>query len=130
MRAYEIDPWGHVNQAVYLQYAEHARFECLQAAGVSHERLVEAGIGPVALENTIRHLAELRAGDEIDLTVEFEWGAGKTFRIKQDYLRADGTMAATLTSVVGVLDLAERRLVDDAAARLRALATTPEALGV
>jgi acyl-CoA thioester hydrolase len=130
VRAYEIDPWGHVNQAVYLQYAEHARFECLQAAGVSHERLVEAGIGPVALENTIRYLAELRAGDEIDLTVEFEWGAGKTFRIKQDYLRADGTMAATLTSVVGVLDLAERRLVDDAAVRLRALATTPEALGV
>lgn len=129
VRAYEIDLWGHVNQAVYLQFAEHARFECLRAAGISHERLVQAGVGPVALENTIRYQAELRPGDEVDVTVAFEWGEGKTFHIRQDYLRTDGTVAASLTSVVGVLDLTARRLVADPAAQLRALASAPELLG-
>lgn len=130
VRGYEIDLRGHVNQAVYLQYAEHARWECLRVAGISHDAMIEAGIGPAALENTIRYLAELRVGDELDVTVQFEWGGRKTFRIHQDYVRADGTLAATLTGVGGMLDLAERRLVEDPVDRLRALATDPAVLGM
>lgn len=34
VRGYELDTQGHLNQAVYLQYAEHARWELLRAAGL------------------------------------------------------------------------------------------------
>lgn len=130
VRGYEVDPRGHVNQAVYLQYAEHARWECFRLAGISHDALAESEVGPAALENTIRYLAELRAGDELDVTVEFEWGTGKTFRVRQEFIRTDGTLAAELTGVVGLLDLVKRRLVPDPAGRLRSLATAPGVLGL
>lgn len=125
VRGYELDPQGHVNQAVYLQYAEHARWELLRAAGITQQALAAAGIGPAALENTIRYVAELRHGDEVDVTCRFEGGNGKTFRIRQDFLRTDGVPAAELTGVAGVLDLARRRLVEDPLGRLRSLATVP-----
>ena len=35
VRGYELDSLGHLNQAVYLQYAEHARWEILRAAGLT-----------------------------------------------------------------------------------------------
>lgn len=130
VRGYEVDPRGHLNQAVYLQYAEHARWECLRAAGINHDALAMTGIGPAALENTIRYRAELRVGDEIDVTVAFGWGNGKTFRITQDFIRPDGTLAAQLTGVGGMLDLSTRRLLPDPVARFRELATDPAVLGL
>lgn len=128
VRGYELDPRGHVNQAVYLQYAEHARWQCLEAAGIDHDAMHDSGIGPVNLEQTIRYLAELRSGDSLDVTCEFRWGTGKTFDIAQEYVRTDGVRVAELTSVSGLIDLAERRLVADPAARMRALARSPEVL--
>jgi acyl-CoA thioester hydrolase len=135
VRGYELDPQGHVNQAVYLQYAEHARWECLRGAGVTVDRLISHGIGPVALENTIRYLAELRGGDEVDVGCEFEWAGpagarARTFRVTQDFRRPDGTPVAELTGVAGMLDLTGRRLVTDPAARLRSIASSPERLGL
>jgi acyl-CoA thioester hydrolase len=58
------------------------------------------------------------------------WGEGKTFRLEQEYRLHDGTAVATLSSVTGLLDLRERRLVADPAARIRKLATNPELLGL
>ena len=123
VRGYELDTQGHLNQAVYLQYAEHARWEGLRAAGLPQDTLIAAGVGPVALETTIRYLRELRGGDEVDVSLTFEWGTGKTFRIRQDFTKPDGTMVADLSSVGGLLDLSARRLVADPAERFRALST-------
>ena len=130
VRGYELDLQGHVNQAVYLQYGEHARWQCFAAAGLTPDVLIPAGVGPVVLETTIRYLKELRAGDEVDVTCRFLWDTGKTFRVEQDYTRVDGTPVARLTSVAGVLDRSLRRLVPDPAGRLRSLATDTSYLGM
>jgi acyl-CoA thioester hydrolase len=131
VRGYETDVQGHLNQAVYLNYAEHARWSLLQAAGVSQHELVSQGVGPVALETTIRYRRELLAGDEVDVTCAFEWGEGKTFRILQEIRRADdGTVAAEITAVGGLLDLKERRLVTDPQERFKELAEDPGLFGL
>ncbi|MEV4811654.1 acyl-CoA thioesterase [Micromonospora avicenniae] len=130
VRGYELDTQGHLNQAVYLQYGEHARWECLRAAGISQDRLLTTGVGPVALEVTLRYLSELRGGDEVDVSCAFRWGEGKTFRIDQEYTRPDGSRVATLTGVGGLLDLSARRLVPDPRERFRELATDPAPLGL
>lgn len=130
VRGYELDPQGHVNQAVYLQYAEHARWELLRAAGIGPDTLLAAGVGPAALENTIRYRAELRGGDEVDVGCEFQWSTRRTFRVDQEFRRPDGTLVAELTGVAGMLDLARRKLVADPAEQLRALASVPEVLGL
>lgn len=130
VRGYETDVQGHLNQAVYLNYAEHARWSLLQAAGISQAELVAAGVGPVALETTIRYQRELLAGDEVEVTCAFEWGAGKTFRILQQIRKADGTVAAEITAVGGLLDLKQRRLVADPGATFKQLGTDPDLFGL
>ncbi|MEV0253738.1 thioesterase family protein [Streptomyces sp. NPDC050732] len=130
VRGYETDTQGHLNQAVYLQYAEHARWSLLREAGIEQTDLLDKGVGPVVLESTVRYRSELRAGDETTVTCAFVWGERKTFGVEQTITKADGTVAATVTSVSGLLDLKERRLVADPREYFRALAADPAALGL
>ncbi|MFI8165006.1 acyl-CoA thioesterase [Streptomyces sp. NPDC086081] len=130
VRGYETDVQGHLNQAVYLNYAEHARWSLLQAAGISQSALVSSGVGPVALETTIRYRRELLAGDEAEVTCAFVWGEGKTFRIEQAVVKTDGTVAAEISAVGGILDLEKRRLVADPAEVFRRLASHPGVFGL
>jgi acyl-CoA thioester hydrolase len=128
VRGYETDVQGHLNQSVYLNYAEHARWSLLHAAGITQAELIGSGVGPVALETTIRYRRELLAGDEVEVTCGFEWGEGKTFRVQQTIHKKDGTVAAEITAVGGLMDLKERRLVADAAVVLKGLAKDPSLL--
>jgi acyl-CoA thioester hydrolase len=129
VRGYELDTQGHLNQAVYLQYSEHARWEILRAAGIPQEKLIASGVGPVVLEANVKYLRELRGGETVDVTCGFEWGGGKTFKLAQQIIKEDGTVAADISVIGGILDLAARRLVADPAARLAALADDPALLG-
>ncbi|MBZ9642344.1 MULTISPECIES: acyl-CoA thioesterase [Streptomyces] len=130
VRGYETDVQGHLNQAVYLNYAEHARWSLLQAAGISQAGLIGKGVGPVALETTIRYKRELLAGDEVEVTCAFDWGSGKTFRIEQTIRKTDGTVAAEITAVGGLLKLEERRLVTDPREVFKELASDPSLFGL
>ncbi|MER7203733.1 thioesterase [Streptomyces sp. CB01635] len=130
VRGYETDSQGHLNQSVYLQYAEHARWVLLQHGGIRQADLLAKGVGPVALETTIRYRRELRAGDEVDVSCAFVWTEGKTFRVEQSIRKTDGTLAAELTSAGGLMDLKERKLVADPREYFRALASDPRAFGL
>ncbi|MFD9504226.1 acyl-CoA thioesterase [Streptomyces sp. NPDC060035] len=130
VRGYELDTQGHLNQAVYLQYAEHARWELLRAAGLPQEKLVADGVGPVQLEVTVKYLRELRGGDRVRVSCTFVYGAGKTFEVVQQIVKEDGTLAADIRAIGGILDLAARRLIADPAGRLASLAEKPDLLGI
>jgi acyl-CoA thioester hydrolase len=143
VRSYEIDANGHVNHAVYHQYGEHARTEHLAAAGCSMGRFLEHGLGIVLLETHVRFLRELRHGDLVDIDSRVTFGTGKTFEMAHTIRRCgvegargtDGaaapeTVAAEITCRMGVLDSATRRLVAEPWARLAAMATAPERLGL
>jgi acyl-CoA thioester hydrolase len=136
VRAYELDSNGHVNGVVYLQYAEHARWELLRAAGVDQHKLGAIGVGPVFLETVIRYRNELHYGDTVDVSCGIDWGPGKTFRVRQELVRpngtdgTDGTLVAEVESVGGLIDLRTRRLVERPEERYRATATAPEIIGL
>ncbi|MFJ8079821.1 acyl-CoA thioesterase [Streptomyces sp. NPDC096205] len=130
VRGYETDVQGHLNQAVYLNYAEHARWALLQAAGIRQADLAARGIGPVALETTIRYKRELLAGDEVEVSCEFAWSEGRTFTIRQSIRKSDGTLAAEVVAVGGLLDLTTRRLLDDPRERFKQLAADPALFGL
>ncbi|MFG3252447.1 acyl-CoA thioesterase [Streptomyces sp. NPDC048172] len=131
VRGYETDVQGHLNQAVYLQYAEHARWSLLRAAGIEQTDLVAAGVGPVVLETTVKYLRELRAGDDVEISCAFEWTEGrKVHAVRQTLRKADGTLAATVDAVGGILDLTTRRLVEDPRKPLTELASDPAVLGL
>ncbi|MET8131368.1 MULTISPECIES: acyl-CoA thioesterase [unclassified Streptomyces] len=123
VRGYETDVQGHLNQSVYLQYAEHARWSMLHAAGISQAKLADRRVGPVVLETTIRYRRELLAGDEVEVTCAFIWGEGKSFRMEQTIRKADGTVSAEITAVCGLMDLTERRLLPGPRDVFKSLAT-------
>lgn len=130
VRGYETDALGHLNQSVYLQYAEHARWSVLQEAGLSPSELLAKSIGPVVLEQTIRYRRELRAGDETEVTCSFDWGEGKTYRIEQTIRKTDGTVAAEISLLCGLMDLKGRRLLEDPRGVFEAMASDAKAFGL
>ena len=130
VRGYETDVLGHLNQSVYLQYAEHARWSMLQDAGISPSELLAKSIGPVVLEQTVRYRRELRAGDETEVTCSFVWGDGKTYRLEQTIRKTDGTVAAEISVLCGLMDLEERKLVADPRGTFEAMASDTKAFGL
>jgi acyl-CoA thioester hydrolase len=130
VRHYELDTLGHVNDAVYVQWANHVRWLCVHAAGVTLDGPRGGDVRPVNLETKIRYHHELREGDAVDVSCAFAWGGSKTFRIDQEFRRPDGTLVAELSSVCGLMDLRERRLVPDPAGYQRAVTKAPDRLGL
>ena len=129
VRADDIDTNGHVRGPAYLAYADHARWSCVQAAGIDPAELTTRRIGPVNLETTVRFHHELRRG-EVEVSCAFHWGTGKTSRVVQEFRVPDGTLVAEVSSVSGLLDLDRRRLLPDPGAYWQELATHPELLGL
>lgn len=118
MRTYELDALGHLNHAVYHQYAEVARVEAFEAAGCGWDALVVAETAPVMLETHVTFRRELRKGDVVEVSCAAKFGAGKTFQLEQRITKLDGTLAAEITCTFGLLDLEGRRLLADPAAVL------------
>jgi acyl-CoA thioester hydrolase len=125
VRSYELDALGHLNQAVYHSYAEHARVEMFRRAGCGADRLISEGVSPVLLETHTRFLKELRLGDEVDVSCRLSFGRKKTFQMDSTLRRTDDAVACEMTATLGLLDLATRRLLEDPRKRLEAVATDP-----
>ncbi|MDX1660030.1 MAG: thioesterase family protein [Nitriliruptorales bacterium] len=68
VRFHELDPYGHVNHGVYLNYFETARTELLDELGFGLDVLKDRGLAIVVVEANIRFRAPAEAGDL--LTVE------------------------------------------------------------
>jgi acyl-CoA thioester hydrolase len=110
VRHYELDTLGHLNHAVYHSYGEVSRLELLEKAGALKGL---PGVASVLLETHVVFRRELRAGDEVEVTCEVEFGSGKTFKMNSDILKLDGTLAAEITCTLGLMDLERRKLVAD-----------------
>ncbi len=65
VRTYELDSFGHVNNAVYLQYFEEARSEYLRQLGLSFDDFARTQTQFVITEARIRYFSSARYGDEL-----------------------------------------------------------------
>lgn len=64
VRGYELDSYGHVNNAVYINYTEQARWEILKNAGLLDLFLSE-NLLLVVTETNIRYMRELKLFDKV-----------------------------------------------------------------
>jgi acyl-CoA thioester hydrolase len=64
----ELDPYNHVNHAVYSSYLEHARVEALAALDTGMESLAADGLQIVVVRSDVRFVAPATAGDELTVT--------------------------------------------------------------
>lgn len=68
VRTYELDVNGHVNNAVYLNYAEQIATEHAEAAGFGRAWALEHGGMWVVRRHAITYHRPAGYGDELDLT--------------------------------------------------------------
>jgi len=67
VRSYECDSYGHVNNAVYLNYLELARHELLAAIGIDYAGIRAAGFGFVVARIDIRYRRPAVERDELTI---------------------------------------------------------------
>jgi YbgC/YbaW family acyl-CoA thioester hydrolase len=109
VRGYEIDSFGHVNNAVYLNWLEHARWEL----GLTHALdLTNKETLSVVRHVTLDYRAQTLLGDRVRISI---WGRhvgntsfsyGNAIRIissRQDPSRA-GTVVATSNMIFACID--------------------------
>lgn len=64
----ELDPYNHVNHAVYSSYLEHARVEALESLETGMDTLAADGLQIVVVRSDVRFRAPATAGDELQVT--------------------------------------------------------------
>jgi YbgC/YbaW family acyl-CoA thioester hydrolase len=67
VRGYELDSFGHVNNAVYLNYCEQARWEILRALDL-FDFFRQGNVILVVTEADIRYMKEARVFDKLVIT--------------------------------------------------------------
>ena len=73
-RGYELDSYGHVNNAVYLNYTEQARWQLFRELNLLDE-IVASGKKIVIVENQIKYIRQVRLFDEIVVETRMEKSA-------------------------------------------------------
>lgn len=68
VRRYEMDALGHVNNAVYLNYLEHAAVEHSESLGLTYEKYRELGGTWVLRRMDVEYLRPAFGGDQLDVT--------------------------------------------------------------
>ena len=72
VRDYECDMQGIVNNAVYMNYFEHARHEFLIQQGVNFKQLIDKDVFLIAVKSEIEFKKPLQAQTSFIVTCEFK----------------------------------------------------------
>ncbi len=108
VRSYECDSYGHVNNAVYLNYLEYARMEALMENGFTLDKMKKAGYLAVVRRIEVDYLYPLFMGDEIQIKTyisEFRNSSGtftqQIIREKNNKLAAEARVTWVFTDLKG-----------------------------
>jgi acyl-CoA thioester hydrolase len=70
VRFYELDPYNHVNHAVYIQYFETARIAVLADAGYTLQGMMEDGVLILVTQIDTKFLKPAAGGDHLVVETE------------------------------------------------------------
>lgn len=111
IREHHLDSYRHVNNATYLALYEEARWELISGRGYTYEKVHETGQGPVILDVHLAFLKELKLREKVTITLQMLSYEGKFFKLKQQMLKEDGTVASEATFTGAFFDLKARKLI-------------------
>ncbi|MDH4224933.1 MAG: acyl-CoA thioesterase [Deltaproteobacteria bacterium] len=108
VRDNELDQFGMVNNAVYLNYMQHARHEYLIHLGLDAAQTAHSGLAWALSQITIRYRAPLKSRDRLTVSaaVTAVSGARVTFSqqcriLPHNTLAAEGEAVAVMLDAVG-----------------------------
>ncbi len=91
MRTAELDSFGHVNHAVYLNYFEHARFIALKEAGFPWATLEENGWAIFVVRIEVDYVAEAKREEKLQVRTWVDSFRRTSMVLHQELVRDDGT---------------------------------------
>ncbi|WP_410218425.1 carnitine 3-dehydrogenase [Paracoccus sp. (in: a-proteobacteria)] len=112
---------GHMNEAHYLEAASQATDRFMELIGAD-AAYVASGHSYFTVENHIRYLDEIHAGDRLTITTQVLAGHGKRLHLFHRLWRDNDTLAATVESMLLHTDLSTRRTSEPRAGVSKALA--------
>jgi acyl-CoA thioester hydrolase len=116
-----LDVFGHVNNAVYLEILEEARWDMITQNGYGLEQVMETGLGPVLLEVHLKFKKELR----LRQTISIETTVGSFDKvvcvIHQEIKNEKGEICCIADFRSALFDLKRRKLVPPSQEWLKAI---------
>jgi len=109
----EMDYNAHMGNTAYLDIAADTRFMFFEANGFTAADFEGKKIGPVVMRDVIDYRAEIRLQEEFSVTFELLGLSedGSRFRLRNTFFKADGRVAAIVTTDAGWMSLVSRQLV-------------------
>jgi YbgC/YbaW family acyl-CoA thioester hydrolase len=118
VRGYELDSYGHVNNSVYLNYLEQARWELFRETGLL-KNLQDSGLMLVVIDVHIRYLREVCLFDE--LVVETRCRRQDPYLVFDQNIIHAVSRKAMAKSTVKTLFLNKERIPQDIPAEMEKL---------
>ena len=100
VRTAELDSFGHVNHAVYLNYLEHSRFQALKEAGFSWVVLDKRNWAIFVVRLEVDYLAEARREDRLCVRTWADSFRRTSMVLHQDIVKADDPTASLVRARV------------------------------
>jgi acyl-CoA thioester hydrolase len=109
----DMDFNAHMANTAYLNRAVDARMAFFTENGLPLAELMRLRVSWVVMKDEVEYRREIKWMEEISITVALAGLApdGSRFKVRNDFFRADGQLAARVTSTGGFLDLDARKLV-------------------
>jgi YbgC/YbaW family acyl-CoA thioester hydrolase len=112
IKEHHLDTFGHVNNAVYLQLFEEARWQVITDRGYGMKEVMRRRQGPVVLEIQIKFLKELKLRERIQINFEILDQKAKIGQFKQQMINSKNEVACEAIFTVGFFDLDSRKLIE------------------
>lgn len=122
-----LDTFGHVNNAVYLELYEEARWDLITKGGWGLDKIQKEKIGPVITSIKIDFKREISNRTKIYIHTKFGgFRNSKVSYINQQMLDDAGNILNEMSMEAGLFDLRQRRLIAPTDEWMHALGITGE----
>ncbi len=127
----DMDFNSHMRNTAYLDKSADARMLYFASYGFPMSEFIKRRIGPVVMKDEINYFKEVNLLEEVNVGMELAGLSedGSRFCVVNRFSRPDGKAVAKVSSWVGWLDLAQRKLIappEGLLAALRALSHTDD----
>lgn len=121
IKEFHLDTFGHVNNAVYLQLFEAARWEIMTVNGYGLKTVMSEKKGPIILDVKLEFLKELHLREEIVIETQVDAFKGKVSIIHQNIINSQKQIACKAQFTHAFFDLEKRRIIEPSTDWLKAL---------
>lgn len=116
VQGYELDSFNHVNNSVYLNYLESARWQFFKEVDML-DFMLNKRIYPVVAETNIKYVKELKMFDEI--IVRSRWEIDGIYIVTYQDIIKKSDNRKSAKAVVKMILVSDQRLVCDIPDNLR-----------